>query len=259
MRKSKTLARIRNRQTVRMCCLGHFIPFYVKHAAHCGYDCIWLDLEHRNFTDRDVQVLLAHSHLHDIDIMVRPATTEKSRLYRYLEDGAAGLMIPHVNTPEQARMLVQATKYPPIGDRGLDGAGLDADYYLGDTDAFVRHANQETFLVVQIETPQAVQNAGEIASVVGVDGIFVGPGDLGLRLKLQTGNMLLESAYELVAAACREHGKAWGAPVGSPEILRQRQKQGGQLLNYGGEFGAIMSMLQHCAAAYKDGDAETPR
>jgi 4-hydroxy-2-oxoheptanedioate aldolase len=256
MRKSRTLARIRNNQTVRMCCLGHYMPFFVKQAAHFGFDCIWLDLEHRNFSDRDVQALLAYSHLHDIDIMVRPATLEKTRLYRYLEDGATGLMIPHVNTAEKARMLVDAVKFPPIGDRGLDGAGLDADFYVGDSDSFVKHANEETFLVVQIETLQAVQNVDEIASVPGVDGLFIGPGDLGLRMKLDPGQGTLESAYDRVASACRRHGKAWGAPTGTPEILKQRQKQGGQLLNHGGEFGAVMNMLKDCAAAFKSSEQE---
>ncbi len=257
MRKSKTLARIRNRQTVRMCCLGHYIPMFIKHAAHNGFDCIWLDLEHRNLSDRDVQALLVQSHLHDIDIMVRPATTEKSRLYRYLEDGAAGLMIPHVNTAEKARMLVDAVKYPPIGDRGLDGAGLDADFYCGNTDEFVKGANAETFLVVQVETPPAVNNVEQIASVPGLDGIFVGPGDLGLRLKLDPGKMTLEAAIERVAAACAKNGKAWGLPVGTPEILQQRQKQGGQLLNYGGDFGAIMDMLRESIKAFDGGEQES--
>lgn len=254
MRKSKTLARIRNKQTVRMCCLGHYIPMFVKHAAFNGFDCIWLDLEHRNFSDRDVQALLVQSHLHDIDIMVRPATTEKTRLYRYLEDGAAGLMIPHVNTAEKARMLVDAVKYPPIGDRGLDGAGIDADFYCGDTDAFVKAANEETFLVVQVETLQAVNGIDEIASVPGLDGIFIGPGDLGLRLKLDPSNMTLEEAIERVAASCARHGKAWGLPAGTPEILKQRQRQGGQLLNHGGEFGAIMNMLRESIKAFDDGE-----
>ena len=256
MRKSKTLARIRNNQTVRMCCLGHYMPFFVKQAAHFGFDCIWLDLEHRNFSDRDVQALLAYSHLHDIDIMVRPATLEKTRLYRYLEDGAAGLMIPHVNTAEKARMLADAVKFPPIGDRGLDGAGLDADFYVGDTDTFVQQANEETFLVVQIETLQAVRNVEEIAAVTGVDGLFIGPGDLGLRMKLDPSQGTLESAYDRVASACKRHGKAWGAPAGTPEILKQRQKQGGQLLNHGGEFGAVMNMLKDCAAAFKSSEQE---
>jgi len=232
------------------------MPFFVKQAAHFGFDCIWLDLEHRNFSDRDVQALLAYSHLHDIDIMVRPATLEKTRLYRYLEDGAAGLMIPHVNTAEKARMLADAVKFPPIGDRGLDGAGLDADFYVGDSEAFVKQANQETFLVVQIETLEAVRNVDEIAAVPGVDGLFVGPGDLGLRMKLDPSEGTLESAYERVATACKRHGKAWGAPVGTPEIMKQRQKQGGQLLNHGGEFGAVMNMLKDCAAAFQSSEQE---
>lgn len=258
MRKSKTLARIRSGKTVRMCCLGHYMPFYVAHAAKSGFDCIWLDLEHRSFSDRDVQALLVQSHLHDIDIMVRPATIEKTGLYRYLEDGAAGLMIPHVNTAERAKQLVDAVKYPPIGDRGLDGAGLDADYFLGDTDAFVKHANQETFLVVQIETPQAVLNADAIAAVTGVDGIFVGPGDMGLRLKIGSGNITLDSTYEIVAAACKRHGKAWGAPTGTLEALKLRQSQGGQLLNHGGDFGAIMKMLKDCAAVFASTEGGSP-
>jgi 4-hydroxy-2-oxoheptanedioate aldolase len=252
MRKSKTLARIRNQQTVRICGLGHYIPSFVKHAAHFGFDCIWLDLEHRNFSDRDVQALLAYSHLHDIDIMVRPATLEKTRLYRYLEDGATGLMIPHVNTPEKARLLVEAVKFPPLGDRGLDGAGLDADYYVHGVDGYLERANAETFLVVQIETLQSVENVDEIAAVPGVDGLFVGPGDLGLRLKLQAGEMTLESAFERTAAACKRHGKAWGTPVGTREILQRRQQQGGQLLAHGGEFMAIMKMLQESAAAFEN-------
>ena len=76
-----------------MCCLGHFIPGYVRMAAEFGYDCIWLDAEHRNFSEHEVQTLLAFFHRFDIDCMLRPPTLEKTRLYRYLEDGASGLMI----------------------------------------------------------------------------------------------------------------------------------------------------------------------
>ena len=122
MRHSKTLARLKRNEVARICCLGHYIPAFVKHAAHFEFDCIWLDLEHRNWTHRDVQAILAFSHLFDIDVMVRAPTLEKTELYRYLEDGAAGLMIPHVSTVEKAEMLVDAVKFPPIGNRGLDSA-----------------------------------------------------------------------------------------------------------------------------------------
>ena len=253
MRRSRTLARIRGGETVRMCALGHYIPGYIRHAAYAGFDCIWLDNEHRHMSGQEVASLLVMSHLHDIDIMVRAPTLEKTRLYRYLEDGAAGLMIPHVNDAAKARMLVDAVKFPPLGDRGLDGAGLDADYFvdgMAGVEDYLSRANDETFLVVQIETPTAVGNVEEIAAVEGVTGLFVGPGDLGLRLKHHPGELTLESAIEQVAAACRRHGKAWGMPVGTREDLQRRREQGAQILAHGGDFGGMMTMLKSCAADF---------
>ncbi|MCA8998010.1 MAG: 4-hydroxy-2-oxovalerate aldolase [Planctomycetaceae bacterium] len=251
MRTSKTLQKIRSGQVVQMCNLGHYIPAYVRHAAAFGFDCIWLDLEHRSMNTTEIQALLAFSHLADIDIMLRAPTLEKTGLYRYLEDGAAGLMIPHVSTAEKARMLVDAVKFPPIGDRGLDGAGLDSDFIHQGGPDFPELANQETFLVVQIETPQAVENAEEIASIPGVDGLFVGPGDLGLRLRIGHHEMTIDSAMEQVATACEKHGKAWGCPVSSKEDLDRRRSQGAQLLPRGGDFMALYHALKGWADEFE--------
>lgn len=242
MRKSKTLARIRNGEIVRTCVLGHYIPAFVFHAARAGYDCIWLDLEHRALTIHEVEALLLASHKHDIDIMLRPPTLEKTGLYRYLEDGAAGLLIPHVSTVEKAEMLVQAVKFPPLGDRGLDNAGLDADYLTHDADEYVSWANRETFLCVQIETPEAVRNVESIAAVAGVDIIFVGPGDLGLRLR-QSGEMSVDEAWECVASACHQHGVAFGGPALPLEEMQKRKNQGAQMLVNSSEFQAISAAL----------------
>ncbi len=247
MRKSKLLGKLRANKPARMCALGHFIPSFICQAAHFGYDAIWLDLEHRAMTDREVQTLLAYFHRFDIDCMLRAPTLEKTRLYRYLEDGANGLMIPHVSTAEKARMLVDAVKFPPIGDRGLDGAGLDSHFYLQGGDEYVEEANRETFLVVQIETLQAVENVEEIAAVNGVDGLFIGPGDLGLRIRRTKTDMTLELAYEKVAAAAKRFGKAWGCPAPTPEAVEKLHAQGAQLLAHGGEFGAIVDMLRRCS------------
>ncbi len=248
MRKSKTLAKLRADAPVRMCALGHFIPAYIRHAAHFGYDCIWLDLEHRAMDDREVQALLAYFHLFDIDCMLRPPTLEKTRLYRYLEDGAAGLMIPHVSTAEKARMLVDAVKFPPVGDRGLDGAGLDSDFILAGGEGYTDEANRETFLVVQIETTEAVANVEEIAAVEGVDGLFVGPGDLGLRIRKTETELTLDAAIEQVAAAAKKHGKAWGCPGGSADKVKELRSQGAQLIAYGGDFRAFMQMLERSSS-----------
>ena len=247
MRTSKTLARLRAGHAVRLCSLGHFIPAYIRHAAHFGFDCIWLDLEHRAMSDREVQTLLAYFHLFDIDCLLRAPTLEKTRLYRYLEDGATGLMVPHVSTAEKARMLVDAVKFPPVGDRGLDAAGLDGDFLLGNVDEYVDGANRQTFLVVQLETPQAIENAHEIAAVEGIDGLFVGPGDLGLRIRRSETDLTLDDALAKVAAVTHRHGKAWGCPARSQEHVRQLYDQGARLIAYGGDFCALMEMLKNCA------------
>lgn len=245
MRRSKVLARLRNNEPVRVCSMGNYLPAFVSLAAHFGFDGIWLDLEHRAMQTREIQALLAFFHLYDIDCMLRPPTLEKSRLYRYLEDGASGLMIPHVSTREKAQMLVQAVKFPPIGDRGLDGAGLDCEFHVKAGPDYTDAANRETFLVVQIETPEAVVNSESIASVEGIDALFVGPGDLGLRLsKMSDPPFTLEEAVERVAQAAEKHGKAWGQPAMSAEHLQELVERGARLVTYGGDFRAFRDMLE---------------
>ena len=130
MRRSKVLNKIRSGKCARICGMGHYLPFLVRYAAHFNFDGIWFDLEHRAMDDREVQSVLTLAHYNDIDIMLRPPTTERTRLYRYLEDGATGFMIPFVSDAGTARSLVEAVKFPPMGNRGLDGAGLDADFAL---------------------------------------------------------------------------------------------------------------------------------
>ncbi len=235
-----------------MCVMGHFIPPYVHMAARAGFDCIWLDLEHRLIDEREVQALLAQFHLADIDCMLRPPTTEKTRLYRYLEDGASGLMVPHVSTVEQAEALVRAVKFPPAGDRGIDGVGFDNHYALSDRDEYTEAANRETFLVVQIETPEAVENAEAIAALDGVVGLFVGPGDLGLRLSKYQGLPSLDECIEQVAHAAAQYGKAWGLPARTPEQLKKYHGMGAQLLAHGSEFGALKGMLDASARHFDE-------
>ncbi len=249
MRKSKVLAKLRSGQFARICGMGHFLPFYVRYAAHFNYDGIWLDLEHRTMNDREVQAVIAACYYNDIDCMVRPQTMGRTHLYHYLEDGAAGFMIPFVSTPEAARQVVAAVKFPPLGNRGVDGAGLDADYgieaWKPDTTYF-DDANRETFIVAQIETPEAVQNLDAIAAVPGIDCLFIGPGDLGLRLRASGSQMTIPDVVERLAAVAREHGVAWGITSGSVEDLTRYRKLGAQIVPWGGDF-ALMNVLRHCS------------
>lgn len=249
MRNSKILQRLRAGQPARLALMGHYVPSFIAYAAHLGYDGIWLDLEHRPMDDREVQALLAFFHLYDIDCMLRPATRDKAPLYRYLEDGAAGLVVPHISTVDEARDLVRKVKFPPIGDRGLNGNSLEANFGLDiqqGRDALVAHALRETFLVLQIETPQAVAEIEAIAAVPGVDGLFVGPADLSIRMKLEPDERRLpyDETLARVAAAARKHNLAWGTMPWTADEVRGIAQQGANLLVWGNEASILLNGLK---------------
>jgi 2-keto-3-deoxy-L-rhamnonate aldolase RhmA len=157
-------------------------------------------------------------------------------------------MIPFVSSVETAQHVVNAVKFPPLGNRGFEGAGLDGDYVLesgrpGST--YTDDANRETFIVAQIETLEAVANIEQIAAVPGIDCLFVGPADLGLRLaKAQDDALTLDDAIARVAAAARRHDKAWGMAVGSLENLVRYRRMGAQMLPWGSEF-SLIEVLQN--------------
>lgn len=241
------LAKWRAHKPARVAAMGHVLPFFIRYAAHYNYDGIWLDLEHRNMDGREVQHLLALGHLFDIDIMVRPPTTMRTQLYRFLEDGATGLMVPFVSTPDIAREIVDAVKFPPLGNRGLDGAGLDSDFGLSTwrpNSTYIADALSETFIVAQIETPAAVTQAEAIAAVPGVDMIFIGPGDLQLRLDADpTQAMTIASATEAVKMAAEKTGKLWGRTAGSVAEIGRYYEMGATMVPWGGDF-ALMNVLK---------------
>lgn len=235
LRQSKVLHKIRNGGCARVAALGHYLPFYIRHAAHRGFDAIWLDLEHRAMDGREVQSLISMCHQHDIDAMVRAPTTERTLLYRYLEDGAAGLLMPLVADAAEAAQIARAVRFPPVGNRGIDGAGLDSDFALA-TDDFTNAANRETFVFVQIETPEAVENAAEIAALDGIDGLFIGPADLSLRLGLLSNGPSLEDCVRLISEVAAQHGKAWGIAGGAGEDWQRWRTMGAQMLIGAGDF-----------------------
>lgn len=240
MRINKSLARLRAGEPVKLGFLGHFIPPYVAVAAANGYDAIWLDLEHRPMDAREVQAILAFCHLYDIDCIIRTPTREKSQLYRYLEDGAAGLMIPLIETAEEAQEIVKKVKFPPLGDRGLEGRGLDANFGI-DTpnddarERFVQHANRETLLIVQLESPAASRQAEAIAAVEGVDMLFAGPSDFDIRARQlpPKERMTFDESLAIIAAACERYGKWWGVMPRHLEHVRDYTARGAKFIPWG--------------------------
>lgn len=241
MRPSKILAKIRAGQPARLALMGYFVPPFIAYAAYEGYDGVWLDLEHHAMDAREIQTLLAFCHRYDLDMMIRPPTREKGALYRYLEDGATGLMIPHVGDAAAARELVSKVKFPPLGDRGVEGFGLETNFGLDIQQSaweLVEHANRETFLIVQIETPEGLANVDSIAAVAGVDGLFIGPFDLSIRMEHQPNNQRVpfEATVARVAAACKTYGKAWGSFALTADDIRFQYARGAQLLCLGADY-----------------------
>lgn len=248
MRKSKIKARLESGQVARIACLGSFIPFFPHMAAHFGYDAVWVCAEHKAWDPRQAEAIIAQHRLADIDCLWRPPTTERALLSRILEDGAAGLLIPMVNTVEQAKHLVAATKFPPIGDRGLDGAGMDGNFYLNKAADYTDQANRETMLILQVESPLGLDNAAEIAAIPGVDGLFLGPGDLSMRLGCigAITEPKIQTAIKRMAAACDAAGKPWGFPCSDPNHARIAVEMGCKLLAYGGDFWGLHGYLKRC-------------
>jgi 4-hydroxy-2-oxoheptanedioate aldolase len=255
MRSSLIRQRLRHNKPARIACLYYPTMMMPAHAARAGFDAIWLDTEHSTWERRELQRLIAQHHLANIDCIVRTGSRHASELYHLLEDGATALMIPLVNSAEEAAALARATKFPPTGQRGLDGAGLDNNFYLDGTAGYAAAADAETFLILQIETPEAVAAVDAIAAVPGVDGLFIGPGDLSLRLgcPMDWGNPKMVAAEDAVAAAAARHGKAWGRPSGSAQDIAHLTKKGARLIAHGSDFGAVMTMLPTYARTLREG------
>lgn len=222
----------------------HMFP---RHAANAGFDGVWLEEEHNTWDERELQRLLAFHHIADIDCVVRPSTLDRAKLYHLFENGANGILVPHVSSVEDARYLVEAVKFPPMGKRGFDGAGIDNDFFLGDIETYTEEANRETLVAVQIETLEALDQVEAIAAVEGVDVLFVGPGDLALRLGCSPAweDPKMKEAHQRVAEASEKAGIAWGRPAGTVEVIEDLLRMGARFIAHGSDFEAVFSAMQN--------------
>jgi len=162
---------------------------------------------------------------------------------RAMEFGANGIMVPHCRSVAEARQWVEWCRFPPLGKRGIDAAGADADYMLADPLEHLRHANEETFLVLQIEDREAVDCVDEIAAVEGVDLLFVGHGDLSASygVPFQFDHRSVQGAIDKVACACAKAGKYWGMPTGSPAAAQKLIDRGARMITCAGDHGLLVN------------------
>ena len=256
MYKSKILSKLRNGRVARLVNLNQLVVYFPHQAAKSGYDGVWLDAEHNTWNPREIQYLLAIHRLAGIDCVVRPSSKGKTLLYQLLEDGATGLMVPQISSAAEARVLVESVKFPPIGERGLGGAGLDQDYKVAPAAAYPAEANQETTLIAQIETPEALEQVDAIAAVEGVDILFLGSEDLSLRMGCENDcrHPKLEKAQREIDLACARHGKHWGRTCRDRDDIVEAARRGARFLVHGSLFKGVVEHLLIGAQTFDSAD-----
>lgn len=235
---SKALEKLRSGDYVRTAILSRVTdPWLAELIGRLGYDVIWLDMEHRDFDYGVIAPLALACRATGIDLMVRILKTGYSSPMRVLESGANGIMVPHCRSAAEARQWVEWSRFAPLGARGFDGAGPDADYMLADSIAYMKHANEQTFLTLQIEDRDAVDCVEEIARTDGVDVLFVGPADLSISygVPFQFNHPDVQRAIDRVANAAAKNNKWWGMPTGTPEAMRQTLDRGARLITAGND------------------------
>src|SRR6184192_1357399 len=163
MRTSKIKAKLKRNEPVLLTTLHLTDPSLFELASLMGFDGIWIDLEHHGYSVETASALMRAARVGGADILARPAKGEFMRLGRLLEAGASGIMYPRCDNAQEAAEVVQWTKFAPIGRRGIDGAGPDMPYCSMPLPQYIRHANENTFLMIQIEDSSALDQAEAIA------------------------------------------------------------------------------------------------
>ncbi len=222
-------------------------------AAAAGAEFVIFDMEHTGWSIETIRTLLATASGGDLVPMVRVPATEYHFLARVLDAGARGVMVPMVESAEQARRIVQATKYPPVGRRGAGFGMAHDDYQPGDALAKMRSANEETLLIAQIETAAGVENVDAIAAVEGIDVLWIGHNDLtnSMGIAMQFEHPRYREALGRVLAAGGKHNKACGFMATDVEVGKSFLAQGFRILAFGGDIGIYQQGLRQGLAGLR--------
>ena len=251
--------RLASGETVNTFAMGRaFHPNLIQmFAIHGGFHGFWIDHEHTGFSIDQIEVAATAGRAAGLDCFVRIAPTDYALVTRCLESGAGGVMAAQINTAEQAEQFVSWAKFAPRGRRGLNSGGHDGRFGNMPLAEFCETANRASFVAIQIETAQAVEHVDAIAAIDGVDHLFLGPADLSQDLGV-IGQFLHPQcieAMEKISAACRKHGKSWGAVTMAPDHCEVLIKHGCQLISMTNDVrlvnAGIKSVKQTFASLFK--------
>ena len=220
---------------------GAAAPLLAKAA---GYDWLFIDSEHGALSTEDISQLCLASLTAGIAPIVRVCRDALDEGTRALDAGALGIVVPHIDTADDARELVAAFRFPPVGHRSTGGPSAQFGYRPPPAGEMQRVLNAELMLIPMIETARAVENADAIAAVAGIDALLIGTSDLTAELGIsgQIDHPKVVEAYDAVGAACRANGKALGmGGVYDKEYAAKYIKGGARFILSGADHVYLMA------------------
>ena len=222
--------------------------------ARLGFDWLTLDIEHQPIDWSRTAVIFGAIADAGCVPLARVPEGNHFLIKRALDAGAWGIVAPMIDTAEQARAVIAAAKYPPVGNRSL-GGGLHSLNFGGTTADYFKRANDEILVVLQTESPTGVANAEAIYSLPGVDAIFVGPVDLRANMRKPDGSEASEADFEAMLERIIAIGKKTGTPTGmhvmNTEAALKRAAQGMQFIAVASELRMMTAKAEEFLKALK--------
>jgi 2-keto-3-deoxy-L-rhamnonate aldolase RhmA len=213
-------------------------------AQACDFDWLFIDMEHNSMSmDTAAQICTAALGV-GVAPLIRVPAHESFHSTRLLDAGAQGVVIPHVNSAQEARRVVDFCRFPPLGHRSIPGSLPQTRFASLPVTETVELINRETLVVVMIETVEGLRNVDEIAAVPGVDALLVGCTDMAAELGVtgQLGHASVKEAIDKTAAACRAHGKFIGVGgVYEDALMHEYVGKGARLILSGSDLSFLMT------------------
>jgi 4-hydroxy-2-oxoheptanedioate aldolase len=237
MKPSRVLAKLRAGKPAFSTKINTADTRVVEIAAMSGFDCVWLDREHCANDLRVIEDQIRAAAIYGADSIVRVARGSYSEHIWPLEMNATAIMVPHLMSLADAKSVARMTKFHPLGRRPLDSGNADGAYCAIPTADYVKQANEQRFVVCQIEDPEPLEELDEIAQVPGIDMLFFGPADfahgLGIPGKMEDPRIM--QARLRVAEACKRHGKLAGTVCSGGAQIKQLIDMGYLFLSLGAD------------------------
>ncbi len=224
-------------------------PVAAEMATKAGYDYVCVDMQHGLMDLNTMMTMLAHIDTGNAFPIVRTTILDPGLMGRIIDAGALGVIVPMVNTVDQAEAAVAACRYAPVGNRSVGpiGAGIrfGGSYF---------QAGNDVSVIPMIETIEAVENVEAIAAVPGIEALYVGPADLSLSMGLPMGmdqtDPAFDAALRRVTAACEANGVVPGVQA-SPDLVEKRREQGFTMITVGYDYQPMNAAFRADLAASK--------